>query len=190
MKRFSGAMSLMLALLCIVSFSACSKKAVPSKGEFGAGAGYGADQGGTGPGGMGLSESQWRELGLNTPAERQEFMQKAQSFENDDIYFSFNGYTLSDAARQTLQQKAEFLKRYPKVKVSVEGHCDERGTAEYNLALGERRATTAYNYLVQLGLPRGNVTMISYGKERPAATGHDEASWAKNRRAHFALNFQ
>jgi peptidoglycan-associated lipoprotein len=190
MKRFSGFTHAMVVLFCILAFGACSKKAVPSKGDFGAGAGYGTDQGGSGPGGLGLSESQWRELGLNTPAERQEFMQRAQGFENDDIYFGFNAYTLTEEARKTLQVKAEFLKRYPKVKVTVEGHCDERGTAEYNLALGERRATTAYHYLIQLGIPSGSVTMISFGKERPIATGHDEASWAKNRRAHFALNFQ
>jgi peptidoglycan-associated lipoprotein len=75
------------------------------------------------------------------------------------------------------------------VKVTVEGHCDERGTSEYNLALGERRATTAYQYLARLGVPSGMLSMISYGKERPLATGHDEASYAKNRRVHFALNF-
>ncbi|HAA04162.1 MAG TPA: peptidoglycan-associated lipoprotein Pal [Syntrophobacteraceae bacterium] len=117
-------------------------------------------------------------------------MQRAQTFENDDIHFAYNGYTLTEEARRVLQQKADFLKRYPKAKVTVEGHCDERGTTEYNLALGERRATTAYQYLKQSGIPVGNLTMISYGKERPLASGHDEASWTKNRRAHFALNLQ
>lgn len=190
MKRLSGLSHVIVVMLCLFAFYACAKKTVPATQDFGAGAGTGSDQAGTGPGGLGLSESQWKELGLNTPAERQEFMQRAQGFENDDIHYAFNGYTLSEEARKTLQQKAEFLKRYPKAKVTVEGHCDERGTTEYNLALGERRATTAYHYLAQLGIPAGNLTMISYGKERPLATGHDEASWAKNRRAHFALNMQ
>jgi peptidoglycan-associated lipoprotein len=190
MKRLSGFVHVMVVLVCVFALGACSKKPVPAKGDFGAGPGYGADQGAGGPGGLGLTESQWRELGLNTPAERQEFMQRAQSFENDDIYFAYNGYTLSEEARKTLQQKAEFLKKYPKAKVTVEGHCDERGTSEYNLALGERRATTAYQYLAQLGISKSNLTMISFGKERPLASGHDEASWGKNRRAHFALNLQ
>jgi peptidoglycan-associated lipoprotein len=190
MKRLSGLSHVIVVMLCLFAFYACSKKTVPATQDFGAGAGAGSDQAGAGPGGMGLTESQWRELGLNTPAERQEFMQRAQGFENDDILYAFNGYTLSEEARKTLQKKAEFLKRYPKAKVTVEGHCDERGTTEYNLALGERRATTAHHYLAQLGIPAGNLTMISYGKERPLATGHDEASWAKNRRAHFALNLQ
>ncbi len=188
MKRLSGFSQVMVIVVCILALSACAKKTVPATQDFGAG--YGSDQGGMGPGGLGLSESQWRELGLNTPAERQEFMQRAQTFENEDILFAYNGYTLTEEARRVLQQKAEFLKRYPKAKVTVEGHCDERGTTEYNLALGERRATTAYQYLKQSGIPVGNLTMISYGKERPLATGHDEASWGKNRRAHFALNLQ
>jgi peptidoglycan-associated lipoprotein len=192
MKRtFSCIASVVLALVWVLAMSACSKKAVPVKQDLSGGAGYGSmEPGGAGAGGGGgLTESQWRELGLNTPAERQEFMQKAQGFENEDILFAYNAYVLTEEARRVLDRKAEFLKRYPKAKVTVEGHCDERGTSEYNLALGERRATSAYQYLARLGIPSGNLSMISYGKERPLVTGHDEASWAKNRRAHFALVF-
>jgi peptidoglycan-associated lipoprotein len=192
MKRgFSCLGNVVLVLVWVVALGACSKKAVPVKQDFTGGAGYGSTEpgGGTAGGGTGLSDSQWRELGLTTPAEKQEFMQKAQTFENEDIHFAYNAYVLSEEARSILDKKAEFLKRYAKVKVTVEGHCDERGTSEYNLALGERRATSAYQYLTHLGVGSGMLSMISYGKERPLATGHDEASFAKNRRVHFALNF-
>ena len=79
------------------------------------------------------------------------------------------------------------LKRYPAWTVTIEGHCDERGTAEYNLALGERRAVAAQAYLVSLGIPASRVKTVSYGKEFPFDPGHDEAAWAKNRRAHFVI---
>jgi peptidoglycan-associated lipoprotein len=190
-KACSCMANVVLVLVWVLAMSACSKKTVPVKQDLAGGPGYGSmEPGGAGPGGgTGLTEAQWRELGLNTPAERQEFMQKAQSFENEDILFAYNAYVLTEDARRVLDKKAEFLKRYAKVKVTVEGHCDERGTSEYNLALGERRATSAYQYLARLGIPGGNLSMISYGKERPLLTGHDESSWAKNRRAHFALVF-
>ena len=96
---------------------------------------------------------------------------------------------MSAPAKKVLDEKIGFLKQYPKVKVSVEGHCDERGTTEYNLALGERRANAAYQYILNSGLQTQKLTTISYGKERPISTGHDEASYAKNRRAHFTLNY-
>jgi peptidoglycan-associated lipoprotein len=190
MKRGpSRIVTVFVVLLWIVAVNSCAKKTLPVKEEPAPGAGISTTGTGLGgPGGMGLSESQWRELGLNSPPERQEFMEKAQTFENEDVHFAYNSYVLSDEARQILEKKAAFLKRYPKVKVTIEGHCDERGTSEYNLALGERRATSAYQYLVNSGIVPGFMSMISYGEERPLAPGHDEASWAKNRRAHFVLN--
>jgi len=96
---------------------------------------------------------------------------------------------LTEPAKRILDEKISFLKRYARVRVTVEGHCDERGTTEYNLALGERRANSALQYIRNSGLSVQNLTSVSYGKERPVAMGHDEASWAKNRRAHFVLNF-
>jgi peptidoglycan-associated lipoprotein len=191
-NSFSCLGKLVLVVMMVFVANACTKKSVPVKQEFPPVSDLGTTGPGGGPqgaGGMGLNENQWRELGLNNPAERQEFMAKAQAFENDDIHFSYNGYVLTEEARSILQKKVEFLKRYPKVKVTIEGHCDERGTSEYNLALGERRATSSYQYLANSGVVTGQLSMISYGKERPLAPGHDEASWAKNRRAHFALNF-
>jgi peptidoglycan-associated lipoprotein len=144
-----------------------------------------------GPGGVGgpsgMDDARWRELGINSEAEKREFLDKAQAFENQDIYYDYDAYTLTPPAKKVLDDKVAFLKRFPKVKVTVEGHCDERGTTEYNLALGERRANTAFQYIMNSGLQGAKLTSISYGKEKPLATGHDEASWAKNRRAHFVL---
>jgi peptidoglycan-associated lipoprotein len=94
---------------------------------------------------------------------------------------------LDDTARGVLNADAEILKAYPTWAVTLEGHCDERGTAEYNLALGDRRALAAKNYLVSLGISGDRIRTVSYGKEFPFDPGHDEAAWAQNRRAHFML---
>ena len=106
----------------------------------------------------------------------------------EDIFYEFDQHTLTDAAKATLDRHAAWLKARPRVKVSVEGHCDERGTTEYNLALGDKRARAARDYLVGQGVPEGRLTAISLGKERPLDPGHGEAAWAKNRRAHFAVS--
>jgi peptidoglycan-associated lipoprotein len=104
-----------------------------------------------------------------------------------DIHFEFDSAELRDADRQVLSQNAEFLKSHAYIKVTVEGHCDERGTVEYNLALGERRARNAYDYLVSLGVPADRLKTVSYGKEIPLCQESSEACWARNRRAHFAI---
>ncbi len=101
----------------------------------------------------------------------------------DRVFFGLDKSDLSSEARATLDRQAAWLKKYPNVKVTLEGHADERGTREYNLALGERRATAAKNYLVAAGIPAARVKTISYGKERPAVVGSNEAAWAQNRRA-------
>ncbi|HXV62221.1 MAG TPA: OmpA family protein [Vicinamibacteria bacterium] len=106
----------------------------------------------------------------------------------EDVRFEYDSAVLSDAARATLDRHAEWLStRYPNVTLLIEGHCDERGTVEYNLALGERRASAVFGYLVSLGINSGRLKTISYGKEFPLDPGHDEAAWGRNRRAHFEL---
>jgi peptidoglycan-associated lipoprotein len=105
----------------------------------------------------------------------------------EDIYFEFDKSTLTSEAKDDLMQKAEWLKAHPHAKVLIEGHCDERGTNEYNLALGDRRAEAVKTFLINLGTSPLRLDSISYGEERPADFGHGEVSWAKNRRAHFAL---
>jgi len=103
----------------------------------------------------------------------------------ETIYFDYDSFTLQPAARQALERNAAWMRTNPTVKVIIEGHCDERGSDEYNLALGERRAMAVKSYLTILGVDGGRVATISYGEERPAVDGHDETTWSKNRRAEF-----
>jgi len=101
------------------------------------------------------------------------------------VYFDFDSSALRPDAMETLRQNAEKIKQVPGVVIQLAGHCDERGTQEYNLALGERRALAVRNYLIQLGVSGDRLVTISYGKERPAVEGHNESAWAKNRRVEF-----
>jgi peptidoglycan-associated lipoprotein len=103
------------------------------------------------------------------------------------VFFRFDSSDVDAPAQQALNANAEIMKKYPSWVVTIEGHADERGTAEYNLALGERRAMSARTYLVSLGLSADRLRTVSYGKEFPFDPGHDEAAWAKNRRAQFVL---
>ena len=103
------------------------------------------------------------------------------------LFFELDSSDVSAAGQQVLQANAAVLKKYPGMQVTIEGHCDERGTAEYNLALGERRALAAKNYLVSLGISADKVKTVSYGKEFPFDAGHDDSAWANNRRAHFVI---
>jgi peptidoglycan-associated lipoprotein len=103
------------------------------------------------------------------------------------VFFALDSFDVDTAAQQALNTNAEILKKYSSWVVTIEGHADERGTAEYNLALGERRATSARTYLVSLGISGDRLRTVSYGKEFPFDPGHDEAAWAKNRRAQFVV---
>ena len=111
-----------------------------------------------------------------------------QQAEMEKIYFEFDSFILSAPSRSTLAKNAEYLQKSKSLKVKIEGNCDERGSDEYNLALGEKRAKSAMNYLVTMGISAGRLSIISYGKEKPADPGHDEAAWAKNRRDEFILS--
>jgi peptidoglycan-associated lipoprotein len=104
-----------------------------------------------------------------------------------DVFFDFDKYDIRPGDAKTLDANANWLKSNPNHLVLIEGHCDERGTNEYNLALGERRAKSTMNYLVSQGVQANRITIISYGEERPQCTEHNEACWAKNRRAHFLV---
>ncbi len=115
--------------------------------------------------------------------ERQSF--EVAAFKNEKVYFAYNRSALSYTAREILDRKAEWMRNHPNVRVVIEGHCDDRGTNEYNLALGEKRADTVKTYLLRIGIPGGRLTTVSYGEERPEVYGQDESSWAKNRRAEF-----
>jgi peptidoglycan-associated lipoprotein len=106
-----------------------------------------------------------------------------RSVASDTIHFATDMYDIDPESRAILESQAAWLLKYPNVRATIEGHCDERGTREYNLALGDRRATAAKNYLAARGIDPSRLTTISYGKERPIALGSDETSWAQNRRA-------
>jgi peptidoglycan-associated lipoprotein len=112
----------------------------------------------------------------------------AWAFVNENIRFAFDSSVLSDQAKQILKSKAEYLSTNPGATVTVEGHCDDRGTGDYNVALGELRAQSVKNFLVDLGISANRLNTMSYGEERPIAMGQNEASWAKNRRAQFVIN--
>jgi len=114
------------------------------------------------------------------PGSRADFLQQAGT---DTIHFGTDLYDIDAESQAILSRQAQWLAKNPNVAVTIEGHCDERGTREYNLALGDRRANAAKNYLVNAGVSASRLSVISYGKERPVATGSDEGSWAQNRRA-------
>jgi peptidoglycan-associated lipoprotein len=118
-----------------------------------------------------------------TPGSVADFRQNV----GDRVFFALDESNVNSEGRQTLTRQAEWLKKYPNYQVTVEGHCDERGTREYNLALGERRANSARQFLIAQGVPAARLKTISYGKERPDPVGSDEAAWALNRRAVTSL---
>ena len=112
---------------------------------------------------------------------------KALNFEAEAIYFDFDRSFIRPEYRPILKEKADYLKDNPNVRIRIEGNCDERGTNEYNLALGERRANSARKFLISLGVSPGQIETISYGEERPLALGHSKGAWAQNRRDDFAI---
>jgi peptidoglycan-associated lipoprotein len=118
------------------------------------------------------------------PGSKEDFTQNV----GDRVFFDTDKSSIKAEGQQTLQRQAEWLKRYPNVTITVEGHCDDRGTREYNLALGDRRAHAVQRALVALGVQANRVKTISYGKERPAVLGDNEASWAQNRRGVTVIN--
>ena len=124
-----------------------------------------------------VSEGSVKEVGINV----------VPASELDTVYFDFDSFILSPPSRETLTKNSKWLLKNGRVKIQIEGHCDERGSDEYNLALGEKRAKSAMNYLVTLGVPANQLSVISFGKEKPADPGHTEAAWAKNRRAAFVI---
>jgi len=170
MKLASQLFSFILVGL-IVSIISCSKKdvvsddaaMVPSDSSGMAATGEGIDtMGSAGDSGIPMSEMQI-------------------------VYYGYDSYNLSDEARQALKTNADWMKANTSARIQIEGHCDERGTVEYNMALGDRRANAAKTYLVRLGVSASRIETLSYGKERPADLGHNESAWAKNRRAVFVL---
>lgn len=140
-----------------------------------------ADTGGAGSGSTQTAATTGTQV---VPGSEEDFVQNV----GDRVFFGFDRYDLTPEAQAQLDQQAAWLKQYPQYTFVIEGHCDERGTREYNLALGERRANSVKNYLVALGIDPNRIQVISYGKERPEVLGSNEAAWAQNRRAVTNLN--
>jgi peptidoglycan-associated lipoprotein len=128
-----------------------------------------------------------REAKLRELEKQQKMQAEIKAFESENIFFDFDKSDLKPAARAVLEKKAGWLRANSQYKLKIEGHCDERGTVEYNLALGERRAKSAMKYLSALGISADRMTTVSYGEERPADQGKNETAWAKNRRDEFKL---
>ena len=138
------------------------------------------------------AEEELRQAQLAEQAAKEAEMERAkmaamQMFMNEDVYFDFDSSALGDMAKEVLSRKAEWLRMVTDASVIIEGHCDERGTSAYNIALGDRRAESAKAFLLDLGINANQLSTISYGEERPVDTGKNEESWAKNRRAHFVV---
>lgn len=132
-----------------------------------------------------IKEESLKEDALRAESER--VLSAREMFENEDVFFEFDSASLTAEGQEILRAKAEWLRDNPAVRVTIEGHCDERGTNEYNLALGDRRAYSAKAFLKDLGIDDARLATISYGEEQPIATGSSEEAWAKNRRAHFVI---
>ncbi len=208
MKRFLAMLILAMSLIIV---SACSHKSIvredraAPKGEAAleqmaevrqAPAG-GVEQTTAGKDGAGDEAAAGMEAMAKAAAEKAAVAEKADlakaaaekaAYELTDINFDFDNFDLGDEAREVLKKHAAWLTENKGVNITVEGHCDERGTAEYNLALGERRAKAAATFLVNMGIDDKRIKTISYGEELPLDPGHDEAAWARNRRAHFVAS--
>jgi peptidoglycan-associated lipoprotein len=141
----------------------------------------------TGPGGTATADARVTVGAAPVEAAPSANRSLSELFEQNvkDAYFDFNKSDIRPDARDNLAKTAEFLRSYTQIRVTIEGHCDERGSTEYNIGLGERRAQAAKNYLISLGIPADRMDTVSWGKERPFCTEHDEACWQQNRRAHF-----
>jgi peptidoglycan-associated lipoprotein len=171
----------------------CSKKEIKSEPAVSKPPAVGEDEAEKAKKRVRIKEQEATEQELKEKALREEEARRLKEasdkahFESEDIYFEFDQHILSDTAKQNLDKKAQWLKKFPTAKAMIEGHCDERGSAEYNLALGQKRADAAMQYLVSLGINADRISTVSFGKEKPIALGSNEAAWAKNRRAHFVL---
>ena len=132
-----------------------------------------------------LKEQALREQALEEQAAKERALTTKEEAKLEDIHFDFDKFNLTPEARKILGRHADWLLKHEDYKLVIEGHCDERGTTEYNLALGEMRAASAAKYLADLGIDKARIETISYGEEHPLDPGHNEEAWAKNRRAHF-----
>ena len=174
-------------IISLVVMVSCAKKAVKEE-PLGTGAAgeqaWGKPAEGTGTTGIDERSLQASLEKKKYPGIEGEFLESSLF---KDVNFGFDRYDLTPKAREILSQNAQLLLQHRTIKIQIEGHCDERGTIEYNLALGERRSNSTKQYLISLGVSPDRMSTISYGEEMPLDPGHGEGAWAKNRRAHFII---
>ena len=171
--------------------TSCSKKAVHT-GQMAEGAPPAVEETATGPKQVAADDSQAAkdDITAQQVAKEQETknaVMVSQEIMNEDIYFDFDSAMLKYKAKDLLVNKAEWLRMNPNASVIIEGHCDERGTGAYNIALGDRRAQSAMDFFLDMGIDIHQLSTISYGEERPVDIAHTEEAWAMNRRAHFVI---
>jgi peptidoglycan-associated lipoprotein len=188
MQKHWTAIALALLVPVIFSFAACTKSKISSQPSTTISAEEEARKGAEEEARQkALREENLKEESLSEQQTRERMETERSMFENEDIYFEFDSIRLAPGAQEILTQKAAWLRKNRNAKVTIEGHCDDRGTNEYNLALGEGRAQSARAFLVDLGVKESKLIAISYGEERPVDRGQNEESWARNRRAHFVI---
>lgn len=168
MKVFKNGLGILVVLLLSISLTGCGSSSTKKGSSADGDMSMGSDNAGGSMEKFGDSDS-GKAGGLST------------------VYFAFNSASLNESTRSTLANNAEYLKGNSSVDIQVEGHCDERGGIQYNIALGEKRAKAVRDFLVASGIPSSRITTISYGKERPVAFGHGENAWSKNRRGNFVI---
>ncbi len=175
MKKIPIFMLIFVLALLVGSQSGCSKK---TQSEDQLSSPVSGDTSTTQGGSSSSSSTNTGQTGGSTDPIRIEF---------GDVFYDFDKHALRDDAREALSRNARVLQEAPAVRILIEGHCDERGTREYNMALGDKRARAAKEFLVNYGINASRIELISYGEERPFANSHNEVAWAQNRRAHFVI---
>ena len=170
-------LSTILFALSLLWCSSCTHRVVKEEEE-----GIAEREGTKGLKGEGVTEEE-----LEAARKKVAELRKKERIKLSNVYFDFDDFSLSEKAKKTLVEDAAWLMNNSQESVVIEGHCDERGTEEYNIALGERRASSAKRYLINLGVKSNQLSTISYGEEKPSDSGHDEDAWAKNRRDEFVI---
>lgn len=185
MKRHANIFLLICCLAATLLAAGCAKKKVETKtGPDMAAAESGIQEESLFGGGAGERLGRSRR-GVSDRARA--YGPEGIAFESEDVFFEYDQATLTEASRGLLQKKAGFMQKHPEVQITIEGHCDQRGSSEYNLGLGQRRADSIKNYLQDLGIAGGRMATVSYGKEQPLDAGLTEAAFARNRRGHLVV---
>jgi len=184
--------AIMLAMLLALGVSCAKKQVTMETQEMAADEGAAQQMAEDEAARREAEEARMREQRAREARQRQEAASMSEearkaAFEDENIHFDFDKYVLTPQAMMILDDKAAYLREHPGVRVLVEGHCDDRGSNEYNLALGDRRANSAKNYLVKSGVVESRITTISYGEEQPLCMQQAESCWSRNRRGHFSV---